>query len=265
MAPHATGRVGYNPHVYAIRRSARARRIRVTVAHDGQVTVVAPLRAGDRAITRALHEAGPWIERTRLRLASVPRLGLDRPGVVWQRGRPLHVIREVGSPRAESDDGVLVLRAPDDAAALRAVLRWYRSACLAIVRAHLGEVRDRIDADPARITARDTRTRFGSCNAHGALSFSWRLVVAPDELIHHVALHEAAHLVHHDHSQGFWDLLTALDPTTPLRRAELRRHGGEILGYDASLALLPADATRASAAIRSACSLGSIALASSRT
>jgi predicted metal-dependent hydrolase len=237
----------------------------VTIAHDGAVTVVAPVRAADRAIEHAFEDARAFIERTRRRLASTPTLGLDRPGVVWRRGQALRVIREVGSPRAEADEAALVLRAPDDAAALRALIRWYRATCLGAVQEHLGALREHLARTPSAVTIRDTRTRFGSCSARGALSFSWRLAVAPDELIRHVVIHEAAHLVHHDHSHRFWDLVATLDPATPQRRAELRRHGGEILGYDASAALRPAAAIRESASIRSACSLGSIARASSRT
>ena len=224
----------------AIRRSARARRIRVTVTHEGRVVLVAPVRASDDAIARALDEARPWIARTTARLARVPALGLDRPGVAWRAGAPLRVIRDVGAPRAAAEGGVLVLRAPDDASALRALDRWYRASCRALIRDCLPEAAELLGVEPGRVTVRAAKTRWGSCSANGDLNFNWRLALAPEPVLRHVVVHELAHLVHRDHSHRFWAVVERADPATPAKRAFLRRHGAEILSYDPSHALEPA-------------------------
>ena len=228
----------------SIRRSARARRIRVTVAHDGRVVLVAPTRATERAIARAVEELRPWIARTTARLARVPALGLDVPGIAWSSGAPLRVVRDVGAPRVEAADGLLVLRAPDDAAARRALDRWYRARCRHLVRGCLPEVAEQMCVVTGRVTIRDARTRWGSCSASGDLSFNWRLALAPEPILRHVVVHELAHLVHRDHSRRFWALVEANDPATAARRAFLRRHGAELLAYDPARALLPACDTR---------------------
>ena len=224
----------------SIRRSARARRIRVTVAHDGRVVLVAPARASERAIARAVEESRPWIARTTARLARVPALGLDTPGIAWSSGTPLRVVRDVGAPRVEAADGLLVLRAPDDPAARRALDRWYRARCRHLVDACLPELAEQMGVAPRRVTIREARTRWGSCSASGDLSFNWRLALAPEPVLRHVVVHELAHLVHRDHSQRFWGVVEAHDPATPARRAFLRRHGAELLAYDPARALLPA-------------------------
>lgn len=61
-----------------------------------------------------------------------------------------------------------------------------------------------------RIHIRDARTRWGSCSSDGALSFSWRLVLAPPEILDYVAAHECAHLVHMNHSPAFWRVVRNL-------------------------------------------------------
>lgn len=227
-----------------IRRSERARRIRVTVAHDGRVVLVAPTRASERAIARAVEESRPWINRTAARLALMPTLGLDADGVAWSSGAPLRVVRDVGPPRVAADDGLLVLRAPDDAAAQRALDRWYRARCRYQVDACLPELAGRMGVTPGRVTIRQARTRWGSCSASGDLSFNWRLTLAPEAVLRHVVIHELAHLVHRDHSRRFWSVVEANDPATAAHRAFLRRHGAELLAYDPARALSPASATR---------------------
>jgi predicted metal-dependent hydrolase len=227
-----------------IRRSERARRIRVTVAHDGRVVLVAPAGASERAIARAVEDSRPWINRTAARLARVPALGLDATGVAWCGGAPLRVVRDVGPARVAHDDGLLVLRAPDDPAAQRALDRWYRARCRDEVEACLPELAGRMGVAPGRVTIRQARTRWGSCSASGDLSFNWRLTLAPESILRHVVIHELAHLVHRDHSRRFWSVVEANDPATAAHRTFLRRHGAELLAYDPARALLPASETR---------------------
>ena len=83
----------------------------------------------------------------------------------------------------------------------------------------------------ARITIRDARSRWGSCSASGRLSFSWRIVMAPPEVIDYLAAHEVAHLVHLDHSGKFWDLVATLCPGHAAARAWLKRHGASLHRY----------------------------------
>ena len=61
-----------------------------------------------------------------------------------------------------------------------------------------------------RIQIRDTRSRWGSCSSDGAMSFSWRLILAPPEILDYVAAHECAHLIHLDHSPAFWRVVRNL-------------------------------------------------------
>jgi len=79
-----------------------------------------------------------------------------------------------------------------------------------------------------RITLRDTRSRWGSCSSGGDLSFSWRLVLTPPEVLNYVVAHEAAHLVEMNHSPAFWRIVEKLSPGARLFRVWLKRHGAEL-------------------------------------
>jgi predicted metal-dependent hydrolase len=88
-----------------------------------------------------------------------------------------------------------------------------------------------LDRAIARITLRDTRSRWGSCAADGSLNFSWRLILAPEEVLDYVVAHEVAHLVHHDHGPRFWALVAELTPSVAAPRRWLRAKGAELLQY----------------------------------
>lgn len=81
------------------------------------------------------------------------------------------------------------------------------------------------------IALRDTKSRWGSCTSDGRLMFSWRLAMAPPEVLDYVAAHEVAHLAHMDHSPAFWAATARLMPDYAQRRAWLRAHGHELLAW----------------------------------
>jgi hypothetical protein len=87
-----------------------------------------------------------------------------------------------------------------------------------------------------KITLRDTTSRWGSCSASGALSFSWRLILAPCFVLDYLAAHEAAHLLHMNHSAAFWAAVARLTADTERAEAWLKAHGSGLLRFGADLA-----------------------------
>jgi predicted metal-dependent hydrolase len=82
-----------------------------------------------------------------------------------------------------------------------------------------------------RVEIRDQRSRWGSCSALGTLSFNWRLVLAPLEVLDYVVVHELCHLRHLDHSAQFWHLVASRRPEWQLQRDWLRDYGSELLAF----------------------------------
>lgn len=82
-----------------------------------------------------------------------------------------------------------------------------------------------------RIAVRDQSSRWGSCSTTGALSFSWRLILAPPFVLDYVAAHEIAHLVEMNHGPKFWALVKSMMPRMQEAKRWLQRHGLDLHQY----------------------------------
>ena len=211
---------------YRIRRSHRARRVRVTVDPDGSVTVTLPGRAPERAAKEAVQELGPWIARRRRVFARAAE-ELKRPaGTVPYLGETLALQPQRGRERVHRRGAVLLVPEREPRPALE---RFYR-------RAARNEIANRLDAATARagtrytgLTIRGQRTRWASCSSGGAMSFNWRLLLAPVEILDYVVEHEVCHLEVMDHSPRFWSLLESRVPGWRSHAAWLRRYGSTLV------------------------------------
>ena len=83
----------------------------------------------------------------------------------------------------------------------------------------------------SRIALRDQRSRWGSCSTRGTLSFNWRLVLAPHDVLDYVVVHEVCHLLEHNHGPAFWQLVGSRRPAWREAKAWLDAHGWELLAY----------------------------------
>jgi hypothetical protein len=211
---------------YSIRRSDRARRVRITVDRDRGVEVVLPRRAPEKAAAAAVDELRPWIERQRRRLALTDAAVAARGDTLPYLGETLHLRREPGRTRVHRRGDELLVPATDPAAAIE---RFYRRAARTEVAPRLDQVCAAIGKPYTGLTIRGQRTRWASCSADGAMSFNWRLLLAPAEVLDYVVWHEACHLLIRDHSPRFWALVARYCPDHRERSRWLRRHGATLV------------------------------------
>jgi hypothetical protein len=209
---------------FSVRRSARARRVRVGVTTEGGIEVVLPLRAPARMAAEAVVELRPWIDR---RLADVAR---DRATIaargdtVPYLGAELRLVPEPGRTRVRREGDVLRVPAADGARR-DALERWYRRRARAEIAPRLDAAVAALGRSYTKLTIRGQRTRWGSCSSSGAMSFNWRLLLAPPEVLEYVVWHEACHLAVMDHSPRFWALVQRHVPGYEGPRRWLRDHG----------------------------------------
>ena len=192
----------------------------------GGVRATVPARVRPAAVDAFLEEHRGWVAE---RLAEIPAPRPLRDGDVLALMDGALALEASGAPggggRAVLRGDRLVVR-PDAAGGLdRPVERWYRRAALAELEPRARAVAGGLGREVTRVAVRDPRSRWGSCTTPGRLSFSWRLLLAPEDVLDHVVAHEACHLVHPDHSPAFWALLEALRPGCARERAWLREHG----------------------------------------
>ena len=219
---------------YSIRRSERARRARIQVSAEG-VEVVVPRRLPIRDVEPFVEEKRAWIERTLRRMREAeeefaPARLADGEAVPYLGQRlTLDVRIEPGRVRAHvarrAERLEVSVSAPGADALREALERWYRR------RARV-EIASRLDAAVARagrsyrgLQIRGQRSRWASCSSTGAMSFNWRLLLAPSDILDYVVEHEVAHLDVHDHSERFWELLASRSAGWEVHEAWLRRHG----------------------------------------
>ncbi len=213
---------------YSIRRSDRARRVRVTVDATRGVEVVLPRRAPERAAAAAVAELTPWIER-RLREAGRVRAAVAARGAtVPYLGTTLLLVAEPGRMRVTRRGDTLLVPA-DGVERLAALERWYRRSAREEIAPRLERACAAIGRRYTTLTIRGQRTRWASCAQSGAMSFNWRLLLAPESVLDYVVWHEACHLQVMDHSPRFWALLESSWPGWREQSRWLRRHGSTLV------------------------------------
>lgn len=219
---------GDPPVELTLRRSARARRISLRVSGlDGKVTLTVPQGTPER---QALHFAQTKSEWLRAQLHRRPAAAVVCPGsTVPIEGR--HTTVSLGTTRRiEHANDTLIVPGPPSTVAAK-IEGWLKARArdrLVAASDHFAQVLGR---DYTRISLRDTRSRWGSCSAEGRLMYSWRLILAPPDVLNYVAAHEVAHLREMNHSPAFWSTVAALLPAYDAPRRWLRENGAELHRY----------------------------------
>jgi predicted metal-dependent hydrolase len=216
---------------YAIRRSTRARRVRVTVDPDGSVVVTLPQRAAERRAAEAVVELRPWIERRRRALSRAADELARTPGTVPYLGEELRLVPERGRERVHRRGAELLVPEGDAGDALE---RYYRRRARAEIEPRLNAAVARAGTNYRALTIRNQRTRWGSCSSTRGMSFNWRLLLAPEAVLDYVIEHEVCHLEVMDHSPRFWGLLESRVPGWREPATWLRRYGSTLVLPDSA-------------------------------
>jgi predicted metal-dependent hydrolase len=211
---------------YTVRRSARARRVRVNVHADSGVEVVLPARAPERVAAATVEELRPWIER-RLEEAhaALARIAA-RAGTLPYLDTVLELVPQQERRRVHRDGRRLLVPVGDARPALE---RFYRRAARAEIAARLDRASASAGLSYTALDIRGQRTRWASCSASGRMSFNWRLLLAPERVLDYVVWHEVCHLELLDHSPRFWGLLERRWPSYREEREWLRRNGAMLV------------------------------------
>jgi predicted metal-dependent hydrolase len=214
-----------------IRASPRARRLslRVDATRRG-VELVLPRQFSAEMALRFIAAHRGWIA-ARIAAMPAPR-SLGEGASVPVLGVPHRVRREFDpkAPPVAIADGEIRVRG-DPEHLPRRVRDHLTTLAKRDFAARAQAVAARVGKSVTRVGVRDPKSRWGSCSSKGALSFSWRLVFAPEAVIDYVVAHEVAHLVEMNHGPRFWRLVATLVPDIDKSRAWLRRHRLELLAY----------------------------------
>lgn len=207
------GQVAARPE-FVIRRSPRARRVRLQVTEDGEALIVMPLRGSEREAADLFERHRDWVakqqakvDERRIKLATRPSLASGRVLMVSGQARKVRV-----SNAADRD----VLE------------RHLRKEARAAIAARIAVRAPEMEVKPSTLQIRDQKSRWGSASRRGGLSFSWRLILAPVDILDYVVVHELAHLRYGGHGKRFWDVVAKHYGDHRAARKWLRDHNDEI-------------------------------------
>ncbi len=218
-----------------LRPSAAARQLSMRLdPRDGAVLLTLPKGSTPAQGLAFVCSKADWL---RARLAALPPRHLFAPGqrlpLLGVEHRLEHRPEARGGVWAEA--GVIHVSGQADFFARRVtdwLKRQARNEITRLAEPMAAALAHSAGARPLRgIAIKDTQTRWGSCSSRGDLAFSWRLVLAPPEVLQYVVAHEVAHLAEMNHSPRFWRLVRKLSPEAPALRAWLKRHGAELHRY----------------------------------
>ena len=224
------------PVPVTFRRDARARRIILRLERAGAgIVITLPRRATREAALAFAHAQAGWIGR-RLKRAALPVV--FAPGSTVPVRGEMHLIR----CRSQQRGAIVVERSSptsppalcvrgEEAHIARRLRDWLRSEARADLTAACRRHAAAMGVDFRKLTVRDQASRWGSCSSAGGLSFSWRLILAPRQVLEYVAVHEVAHLVEMNHGPGFWWLVGRHSPGCRAARSWLKQHGAALHGY----------------------------------
>jgi predicted metal-dependent hydrolase len=220
-----------------ISRSPRARVARIILGPRRPLETIIPAGMTMKELDLFLVSKRAWIAE---KLAAVEtivsrphRLGLDRPNTVWLDGEPVDVEWRPGNRAVarRSADGAVVVGARSREQARAALQRLYRREATKRLRQVVEHEATRLKLAPRSIAVRDQKTRWGSCSAKGNLSFSWRLIMAPPQVLEYVVVHELCHLRDASHSKRYWQIVEAALPGWQKPARWLRENGHELHNY----------------------------------
>ena len=170
---------------YTLRKSRRARRVRLSVYRDGSVVLTSPLGGSSRLAERFLQQKLNWVLGKIEFFRRIPR----QPIVRYTR---------------------------------RDYLRL-RDQALILARERLDFYNAIYGFEYKGVSIKNQKTRWGSCSKKGNLNFNYKILLLPREVADYVIVHELCHLVEFNHSKNFWALVTKTTPNYKKLRAALKR------------------------------------------
>lgn len=216
---------------YAVRRSAKRKKLTITVERDRSVVVLAPANVSAKTIRRVVESKRQWIfEKTHhdqkyQELPHPPGKELVSGESALYLGRSYRIeILADGVDEIRFAQRFLI---PTSYAMRRksALRDWYLARANEKILPRVEHLANELGIEFKRAKIVDSHYRWGSCTAQDNVTFNWRLIKAPMFVIDYVIVHELAHLIEANHTSRFWNIVRTHVPRTAKARAWLAGNG----------------------------------------
>ncbi len=236
LLPVETMELGGTTVSYVVRRSARAKYMRITISPHYGLVVTLPARL-NRYINpeKLIRDKQEWVLHHLATIAPPPPPSPLVDGSTINFRGELHRIRvETGGhhPAVRLVDGEIQVQLPGGSNhELKEVVKeWVREQALLAITRETALAAATIGVQYQRLTIRDQKTKWGSCSKQGNISMNWRLILFPPQVLRYIVIHELCHLKHFNHSQRFWNLVERYDATYRDSIAWLKKFGARMEG-----------------------------------
>jgi len=199
---------------YKVRRSEEASRPRID--HKlGKFTVVVPEEL-ELDPEELLDEKSSWILKKRKEFLQfkrkIPERDLRPGGSISILGEEREIIVETRRSNSLDRDVYLAEHLVERTSLKDQLEKLLREEARTKIKEKIEEYSPKISEDHEKVFIRDQQTRWGSCSNKSNLSFNWRLILAPEEVLEYVVAHELTHLEQKDHSEEFWSRIREIYP-----------------------------------------------------
>jgi predicted metal-dependent hydrolase len=210
---------------YSLVRSRR-KTIAIHITKDAAVQVRAPLKTPKSDIDRFVESKAQWV-RTHLKNASMrldakATFALDYGSKIMLLGKEYPIAAVTGRSVRFDGTGVFIPPGLSSDEIKRAVVLLYKAIAKQTLSARAGRFAGLMGVAPAGIKITGAKTRWGSCSGKNSINFSWRLIMADEDVVDYVVVHELAHILEHNHGALFWGIVEVVLPDYIDRRRKLK-------------------------------------------
>ncbi|MGI6225395.1 MAG: M48 family metallopeptidase [Peptococcales bacterium] len=223
---------------YEMKPDKRAKRIKIRIV-KGQVKVSFPPGTDKKRVKEFVESQKEWIIKT---LGNYQNQKEQRPLKIYQEGEEYLFRGKKYQLRIKSSEGIkatvklledsILILLPKDAddsnrsSQIKEILvSWYRDEAKRVYKSKLEHYALLMDCKYNQLRVKNQSTRWGSCSTKGNINLNWRIIMAPDEVINYLIVHELAHLKHMNHSQDFWNFVAIFMPDFAIWRKWLKDNG----------------------------------------
>jgi predicted metal-dependent hydrolase len=194
---------------------SKRRTLAIEISSTGKCIIRAPHRLSMRKIEQMIAEKEAWIQEKKTQLQkSAPHTRAKRythGEQFWFLGEQYSLLIDYSQNKSlKLSESALVLGAGHLTNPQAAFISWYKKQARTILEHKTRELAAKHHLTLKEIKITSAQKRWGSCSAQRNINYTWRLVMAPDEIIDYVVAHELAHTVHMNHGKNFWELVEAM-------------------------------------------------------
>ena len=210
---------------YKLIRSRR-KTVAIHITKDAAVEVHAPLKMPKTEINRFVTEKEKWIETHLVQREQLNNeknsFALNYGDTTLLRGKMYYIRARDGTNAGFDGECFYLPQNLNPETFKRTVVQIYKNTAKLIVKNKVSGYAKCMNVSPAAVKITSAKTRWGSCSGKNSISFSWRLVMADDDVIDYVVVHELAHIREHNHSPRFWAAVEGVFPDYKDRQSKLK-------------------------------------------